>query len=223
MKRKLFIAIPSYTGKVSKETRKSLRFGLPALGVQDRDWQFMALSGMCYLDHSRNILVAHFLRSLATDLMFIDDDVGFDPDALTRIRDTTPAIVGGVYPKKTTPIQWPVDLTPSMKVSSEGLADCAMIPTGFMRIHRGVFEAMAPNVQSYKSEEHGELKAYFKTEVRDGRFWGEDVEFCRIWKEMGGELRAFLDMNFTHTDKNGAVFRGNWGKWMAEKTFGKAA
>ena len=214
MTRKLFIAIPTYTGKPCKETRRSLRAALPRLGIENRDWQFMALSGMCYLDHARNILVSYFLRSDCSDLLFVDDDVGFDADAMVRIRDTTAPIVGGIYPKKCVPTEWPVSLDPAMKVDREGLVACDMLPTGFMRIGRAALDAMASHVPLYANIEHGELRAWFKTDIRDGRFWGEDVEFCRIWREMGGELRAFLDMNFSHVDKNGKVYAGNWGRAM---------
>lgn len=220
--RSVWISIPCYGGQVSPVTSASLKRAAPLVArsnhkfVPDISAEIRnpdVLGGVPYLDHVRNIMVKRFLASAATDLVFIDDDVGFHPTSLLRLLDTAPQIVGGIYPRKCEPLTWPVAVPPvDQQSDAEGLLECLVVPTGFMRIGRSVFEALADKVPSYGNDQHGLLKAFFKTEVRDGIFWGEDVEFLRIAREAGIKAYAFANMWFQHQDAlTGRVFEGNWG------------
>lgn len=210
MRRRLFIAMATYSGQPMPETKRSLKAAIEGLGSK-YDFDFAAMSGMCYIDTCRNMLVAKFLASKADDMVFVDDDVGFPCDALTRLRDFSPEIVAGIYPKKIHPLSWPVDLTRNPVVTDEGLIQCLVIPTGMMRIRREVFETLKDRVLEYSVAGSPNMRAYFKTDIRDGKYWGEDVEFCRLWHEAGGKLWGVADMPMRHVDKNGRVFEGNWG------------
>jgi len=220
-----FIAMPAYTGAIEPETRRSLESCAP-LCLQKRIAiiDCYVLSGCCYLDHARNICVKKFLESDASDLLFVDTDVGFGPDAIARILTTTKPFVAGIYPKKEVIPDWPVTLLPGdQRSDAEGCLRVAMVPTGFLRLHRSVFETLADKVPTYRNAQHGDLKAFFKTEIRDGEYWGEDVEFCRLWREAGGEIHAIPDMDFKHIDNTGKVFEGNWGRWLRENLAQRAA
>lgn len=210
MKRRLFIAMATYSGTAMPETQRSLQAAIEGLGSK-YDYDFAAISGNCYIDTTRNMLAQKFLASKADDMVFVDDDVGFPRDALTRLRDFSPEIVAGIYPKKCEPLQWPVDLAPTPEVHPEGLIQCLVIPTGLMRIRREVFETLADKVPSYSVAGSPMMRAYFKTDIRGGKYWGEDVEFCRLWHEAGGKLWGVANMPMRHVDKNGRVFQGNWG------------
>lgn len=210
--RSVHIAIPSYSGELFPETQKSLVAGLYAFKEEGIEVEAVhVLPGCCYLDHARNILVGRFLRGSATDLIFIDADVGFGPASLLRLCSQTRPLVAGIYPKKVDPPEYPVNvLGDEIWADREGLVDCSMVPTGFMRIHRSVFEGLT--VPRYAHPD-GELGAYFKCEVRDGQYWGEDVEFCRLVREAGGQAWAFAEMDLSHSSPH-KVHRGNWGKHL---------
>lgn len=210
MKRRLFIAMATYSGKAMPETQRSLAAALDTLGSK-YDFDFVAIAGMCYLDHCRNMLVREFMNSRADDMVFVDDDVGFPRDALARLRDFTPEIVAAIYPKKVEPLSWPVDLAYPPELHPEGLASCLVIPTGLMRIRREVFETLRDRAVPYSSAGGPEVRAYFKTDIRNGLYWGEDVEFCRMWHASGGKLWGVLDMPMRHVNKDGKVYEGNWG------------
>jgi len=81
--------------------------------------------------------------------------------------------------------------------------------TGFLRINRAVFEAMAPHVETYMHND-GEptLKAFFKTEIIDGLYWGEDPNFCRKWRALGGKVHALAEAEFGHVGT--FEWRGKW-------------
>ena len=108
-KRKIFIATPMYGGQCSGQYAKScIDLGMLAskYGVEIN---FFYLFNESLITRARNYLVDEFLRSGSTHLMFIDSDVGFDPNdviALAAIAepDWDKDIVTGAYPKKT--IAW---------------------------------------------------------------------------------------------------------------------
>lgn len=206
-------AVPAYAG-IEKDTRDSIIEGAKALAaagieIDDAD----GVGGCCYIDYARNALVERFLRGKATDLVFIDSDVGFDPEALVRLCQATRPLVAGVYPKKCDPPQWPVRTPPGEIWSdADGLVACEFAPTGFMRINRAVFGQLT--VPMYLAPEFDTpIGAYFQCVVKNGEYIGEDVEFCRRWQRAGGTVYAFADMELRHTGA-GRTWRGNWGTWL---------
>ncbi len=178
------------------------------------------LQGCCYLDHSRNVLADRFLRGNATDLIFLDADVGFEGASLLKLCMARQPLVAGIYPKKVEPPEYPVALPDGeIWADDENLVECTMMPTGFMRINRAVFEAL--DVPTYRQTgAAGMVGAYFLCKVRDGLYWGEDVEFCRMAREAGFKLHAFADMDFQHVaiyEEGMRVYRGNWGAHLLDQ------
>jgi hypothetical protein len=104
-KKKLFIATPMYGGQCGGQYCKSTA-DLAALAAQyGMDVRFFYLFNESLITRARNYLVDEFLRSDCTHLMFIDSDIGFDPNdviALSVIAEegTDKHIVCGPYPKK---------------------------------------------------------------------------------------------------------------------------
>lgn len=213
--------MPAYAGEPCEQTARFIIEGAKALkreGIEVED--FDPLSGMCYIDYARNILAKRFLDSEATDILWVDDDVASDPESMVRICKSTRPFVAGIYPKKTDPLSFPVTAKNGEVWSdSEGLAECEMVPTGFLRLHRSVFETLKPSRPVYNNTQHGPMSAFFLCSVRDGQYWGEDVEFCRLWREAGGLIHAFVDMPFVHVDRtSGKEYAGNWGPWLLARS-----
>jgi hypothetical protein len=104
-KRKIFVATPMYGGVCGGQYTKS-SVDLSALAAQyGMDVRFFYLFNESLITRARNYLVDEFLRSDCTHLMFIDSDIGFDPNdviALSVIASegTDKDIVCGPYPKK---------------------------------------------------------------------------------------------------------------------------
>jgi hypothetical protein len=104
-KKKIFIATPMYGGVCGGQYCKSTA-DLSAMGAQyQMDVRFFYLFNESLITRARNYLVDEFLRSDCTHLMFIDSDIGFDPNdviALSVIaaEGSDKEIVCGPYPKK---------------------------------------------------------------------------------------------------------------------------
>ena len=112
-KRKIFVATPMYGGNCHgmycKSTADLAKMG-QAYGI---DIKFFYLFNESLITRARNYCVDEFMRSDYTHLMFIDSDIGFDPnDVLTLAALMDPDaeegerkdIMCGPYPKKT--IAW---------------------------------------------------------------------------------------------------------------------
>ena len=111
-KRKIFVATPMYGGNChgmyTKSTADLAKLG-QAYGI---DIKFFYLFNESLITRARNYCVDEFMRSDYTHLMFIDSDIGFDPnDVLTLAALMDPDdpendkhIMCGPYPKKT--IAW---------------------------------------------------------------------------------------------------------------------
>ena len=104
-KRKIFVATPMYGGVCGGQYCKSTA-DLASISAQyGMDVRFYYLFNESLITRARNYLVDEFLRSDCTHLMFIDSDIGFDPNdviALSVIAEqgTDKEIVCGPYPKK---------------------------------------------------------------------------------------------------------------------------
>jgi hypothetical protein len=103
--RKLFLATPMYGGQCAGMFARSVA-DLAALctqyGVQ---LQLYFLFNESLITRARNYCCDEFVRSGATHLMFIDSDIGFNPQdviALLAIQDDASPydVIGGPYPKK---------------------------------------------------------------------------------------------------------------------------
>lgn len=104
-KRKLFLATPMYGGQcagmfarsVADLTALCTHYGIPL--------QMYFLFNESLITRARNYCCDEFIRSDATHMMFIDSDIGFNPQdvlALLALQDDESDydIIGGPYPKK---------------------------------------------------------------------------------------------------------------------------
>jgi len=105
-KRKLFVATPMYGGQCAGMFAKACadlsaictQYGIPL--------QYYFLFNESLITRARNYCVDEFLRSGADHMMFIDSDIGFNPQdiiAMMALQSQEPDkyhIIGGPYPKK---------------------------------------------------------------------------------------------------------------------------
>ena len=104
-KKKLFVATPMYGGQCNGMYARSM-CDLTAMclkyGIEMRSY---FLFNESLITRARNYCVDEFLRSGYTHLLFIDSDIGFNPQdvlALLALQDDESPydIIGGAYPKK---------------------------------------------------------------------------------------------------------------------------
>ena len=183
------------------------------------------LNGCPYLPVARNTLVAMFMKDKdATDLFFIDADVGFDASAVLKILERPEGIVAGIYPLKRDEGGYPVKIKTidGVPIGRNGLVEAELLPTGFMRITRICFESMEreypelkyePNVVNVAGADVAEVYDFFNMGSLGSSEWTtEDFAFCQRWTDIGGQLWVMPDIDFTHTGNK--AFTGNYYKHL---------
>ncbi len=206
------IATPTHTSQNAIATTASLVNACVRLDRMNVKVAFTYVEGEAYIDNARNWFVTQFLASKATDILFLDYDVGFDVDGFLRVVMSRRPFTCGVYPLKTEEESYPVCFDgENVEVDAEGFVHPLVVPNGFWRLNRSVFEVMDHEDYEYgpPGQESRHL-GYFRHGPRAGRFIGEDADFCRRWLAVGGEISMVPDVEFTHTGTK--TWRGNWAR-----------
>lgn len=104
-KKKLFVATPMYGGACAGMYARSIADLSAICAKYEIPLQLYYLFNESLITRARNYCVDEFLRSDATHLMFIDSDIGFNPQdviALLALQtdESEYDIIGGPYPKK---------------------------------------------------------------------------------------------------------------------------
>lgn len=104
-KRKLFVAVPMYGGQCAGMFTRSIADLSAVCAKYQIPLQLYFLFNESLITRARNYCVDEFMRSGATHLMFIDSDIGFNPQdvlaLLALMTDDSPYdVMGGPYPKK---------------------------------------------------------------------------------------------------------------------------
>ena len=198
--RKLMMAIPCYDGKVNIKTAFAIAQLVPKLDKMGVQITLVHLSGCSIITKARNKLVANFMDSECTDLLFVDADVVINADAVTRLLalSTDRDIVAGTYPRRATDakffLDFHLDEHNQLEFDENGLMRVESVATGFMLIRRHVLEHLieAHPEWEYKGDGDGDVEyAVFDFAIVDGNYIGEDYLFCRRAREAG--FKVYLD------------------------------
>jgi len=170
----LHVATPCFGGQVASIFATSLLKLQQAVNAQrilPMSVRFMLRPDDALITRARATLVANFLDDpLATHLLFVDADIGFEPDQVFRLLGTGADVTAAVYPVKR--LDWDKVRTtlaanlpdpaaaalnyvvefedPAAIVASDGFVKVRYAGTGFLLIRRHVIERMCA--------QHPELK-----------------------------------------------------------------
>mgnify|MGYP001576269686 FL=1 len=234
---KVVFAIPALTGELRCRCHQSLVATYRILNRAGIEYDELFIENCPYLPVARATLVAMFMADKeATDLFFVDSDVAFDPSAVTKILERPEGIVAGVYPlKRDFPHGYPVELKLvdgkpfGVRIGGprDYLVEANFLPTGFMRVKRIVFEALAKAYPELKYEQSvvevmgaGVTEAYdfFGMGAFGRKFRTEDFAFCQRWRDIKGRLWIMPDINFEHIGTKG--FKGNLQQFLLRQPGG---
>lgn len=204
----LFVATPTYSGKLDSRYLHSMIQSLDLLEKENIGFELFTLSYHCHVDDARNTIVAEFLASECDELIFIDADVSWIPSDLVRLAKYDRDLVAGVYPKRSKhDLDFPVTVAPGveLRADQDGLVEVDGAPTGFMKIRRAVleqFQALNKDRQ-FKSRNAGPddpvNTIIFERTWENGERFSGDLAFCRNWKKLGGKVYVDPYMKLSHT------------------------
>lgn len=206
--RRTFIATPTTDGKFGVAYTTSLMQSLAILQASGIGYDYCVEAGNCHVDDARNALVRQFRVSGCEQMVFLDADIGWEPEALLRLIRHERDLVAGIYPLKNHDMteDYPIRMPPGKDIvaDTDGLVEAEGLPTGFMKISRDCIERMA--------EAHGGRKYWGRGQGRDelphvilfertfegGARHSGDYAFCNKWRRLGGRMYADPEIRFTH-------------------------
>jgi hypothetical protein len=231
---KLFIATPAFGHQVTTNYANSLlKFvstSHPRLAVSSA---VHMQSGMALVTQARNNCVAYFLNSDCTHFLFIDADIGFEPEAIFRLIEKDVPLALTPYPVKgygkDHQLQFIVHFPDknNVKIDKDGFAEIVAGPTGFMMIKREVFEKLAEKYPERKTVnkqlvgnkvetmEKGWYTFFETAQDPENGYLGEDIAFCRLWTNIGGKIYADTQTPLTHFGSH--AFHGSLAMMFAKQ------
>jgi hypothetical protein len=235
----LVIATPCFGGQVSVNyTASLLRLEKAVRAYSGLSLKVLFKDGDALITRARASLVAQFLDDpAATHLLFIDADIGFEPEQVLRLIQCGAGMSAAVYPIKR--IDWDrisstiaaerpnpaaASLTYVLEVDSPGAVICQggfikvrYAGTGFLMIRREALERMCTHYPQLKYRRDHSLDAATTSDNRfalfdcmiadDGTYLSEDFAFCKRWSDMGGEIWADRNSALSHVGP--ITFRGD--------------
>ena len=212
-KTKVHICMPCYGGQLTESTFMSfIRWSNTArqLGI---NYTVETLTNESLISRARNTMVAKFLSNPdSTHLMFIDADIGWEPWHLLLLLHHDKDVIGGMYPLKGLPVKWCVNGIEGGEEEDMGrVQEVSKTGTGFMCIKRHVFEKLVDhpatipfiNDIGLPEELNKDMRTFFDTDVREGRYYSEDWTSCENWRDLGGKVwidkRVLLKHTGTYT------------------------
>jgi len=156
---------------------------------------------------ARNQILAEFCASDATDLIFIDSDIGWEVGGLLRLISHNVPFVAGLYRRKEETLSYTVQFSDPHAVTRNretGLIEVTRVGAGFLRLQRNAIERMIdayPGLRYSPPHALGETKdryALFDTSLENGEFRGEDYTFCDRWRAIGGKIWADPEIVLHH-------------------------
>ena len=217
MTAKLFIATPCYGGMVHCGYTYSLletcaylqAHGIPSMvGFQPGD---------SHIIRARNVLVAKFMLTDCTHMLFVDGDQKWPPEAIARMLaassefDDLPVVCASV-PKKRLPIEFvanfPGDAGGKLILHEQtGYIEVRDAGTGLLLIRRDAFmrlmDAYPQRQCSFRDETDDDLSVFeyllFDSFIdRNRKYLSEDYGFSRLWQSIGGRVWLDPDIEVTH-------------------------
>lgn len=214
----VFISIPCGDGTIHAPCVAALFEGTQMLDAAGFNVTLSLEAGNCHVDDARNSQVREFLKSDATDLVFIDADVGFRPEDLLKLVSVDRDVVAGVYPKKEDVEDFPVRALPGeIWADADGLVEVEGVPTGFLRIKRHVLERLRDKAVSFIGQAGDPVPYHviFERIVAGNKRMSGDYTFCHKWRQMGGLIHVDPEMEFTHTGNK--TWGGSLGAYWKRK------
>jgi len=227
---KLVIATPCFGGQISVLYAASL-FKLQSVVRTYRGLSLKVLfkDGDALITRARASLISQFLDDpSATHLLFVDADIGFEPEQVLRLIECGADMCAAIYPVKR--IDWDkVKCTieaarsnpaaaalkyvfevddPNAVIERAGFVRVRYAGTGFLMMRRAALERMCAHYPQLKFKRDHSSDAAMTSENRfalfecmvaeDGTYLSEDFAFCRRWTDMGGEIWADLNSRLNH-------------------------
>jgi hypothetical protein len=196
-KQRCVILVP-HTGVIEPECEKSL------VELEERRFEVRRRS-LGTIDFARSIMASDAVRDGFEQVMWIDSDIGFDPDDVLKLSAQPLPVCSGIYPKKGGRAIASNLLPGSAQVvfgREGGVIEIAYAAAGFLCIHRDVFLALQETLPLCNETFDAPFHPFFMPMVGSdkGKPWylGEDFAFCERARRAGFKIYADTSIRLHH-------------------------
>jgi|TARA_R110000824_G_scaffold137866_1_gene302575 glycosyltransferase involved in cell wall biosynthesis len=214
---RIFIATPAFGHQTYVNYVNSVVGFISATIPDDLSYvtSFHIHAGSALISAARNDCVHKFLDSGCTKLLFIDADIGFEPENIWRLlrKDADIALAPYVTKSLKDPAESRFILhfedPEKVEMDKQGFTKVDSGPAGFMMIDRSVFTKLAEaypekkshlnQIQNGEQQELHNFYTFFDCVLdKEKGSLGEDISFCKLWRDMGGEIYCDAYAALTH-------------------------
>jgi hypothetical protein len=221
----VMIGMPCYGGALTTAALHGLLATQRALLAQGIGFYCATTTNESLVQRARNTIVAHFLASACSHLVFIDADIGFGAETVLRLIAQDRPVIGALCRlKRLDRVEWAVEWQPDAtgrirRDATTGALQAASIGTGMLCLRRDALLRMAEAYPGLRYAPEGEetpapawhrhCQALFEAGIdpATGRYLGEDYMFCARWRAIGGEIWCDPALLLEHHGQ--ACFAGN--------------
>lgn len=227
-RRKIWLALPCYGATIAVLTMKSIIHDMFRLVHRGDEVYIFDQLGHADIYLLRAQIVSHFLSDKdATDLVMIDNDVGWEAHGLQYLLDHDVDLVAGAYPKREDPIKFmfrsAMDAGDGLVGDAgTGLVEVWGMPGGFMRMRRGMLEKMVAHYGADLNQIDPHVPSGVTCRLFDpyryklpagDRVLAEDYAFCQRWRDLGGKVYMDASISMAHIGTKAYV--GRLGEWLS--------
>lgn len=220
MSKRIFTAMPCYSGQVGVHTTQSLlcaQHEAAKRGWEMSPYNFYARQGDADVSCARNVLMQKFRSTDCTDLFYVDSDVSWAPGDFEQLFSHDVDFVGGIYRQKSDDVEsysveWPekreLRTDPG---SGKSILAVKTMAGGMWRLSRACVEKMVENEPSYffdKDLPGVKIPWVFEFFIDKPNHIrrSEDVNFCNVWHKLGGKIWVDPLLRVDHTGSK--VYKG---------------
>ena len=209
------ILVP-HSGMIHGECDAALR------ELERRGYEVRRISGYAAIDQGRNQIATDALRDGFEETLWIDSDIGFEPDAVEKLRAHDLPMVCGVYPQKGKRAIACHVLPGESRMTfgkAGGLVELLYAATGFLLVRRQVYLDVAQKLSLPVCNERFQhpMLPFFLPMVRpmdDGHWYlAEDYAFCERARQAGYRIFADTTIRLWHIGN----YRYSWEDAGAEQ------
>ena len=175
--------------------------------LEKKGYVVRRVQGFSAIDVARNVLVTQALEDGFSEILWIDDDMAFHPDAIDTIRSHGAPLIGGIVAKRGPRAFASVFLNETKKLHlgrGGGVIEVMQMGTGFLLTHRSVYEEIRRllKLPLCITTTGQKCVPFFKPELLstdDGHWYmAEDYAFVNRAKQCGYRVLADTTLRLGH-------------------------
>lgn len=163
-----------------------------------------------YIDQAKSIIATKYMDDCDV-IVIVDHDMIFEPGAVKMVAESAMemgSVVGAAYGARKRAADRPVAFCKLPVTFFEGgsIVEASTVAGGFMAIPTELLRDMVPELYMAKAQTSFDFMAYpfFHCIVEDGKWWGEDISFCRRVHQLA--VKTYIDTRIRVGHKGSYVY-----------------